>query len=397
MREVDQRGATPEHVARAEAGSVPEAARPRPTLSWLALGATLLIVVLLARTLAAYPLVPLRLSFGPGPATPTLVASQQDSGVPGLNLQNVVMVSESDGWATGGQSAQDSIGAYQQELLHWNGSTWSSVADVPSSSDITALDALPGGYLWVAEASTIYQYLGGSWHSTQAPALDNTDGNYAYISAIDMLSPFEGWAIGNVSNPNGPASFIAHYHDGEWTLEQPTPSASLDISVLRDLSMTPDGSEGWAVGSFYNSQGEVPFALHYVDGAWTEADAGLPGAVTSVATVDAGDAWIVGITSGTGPGYIAHWQHDAWLRVTSPTTNQLHAITMLGHDEGYIAGDGAATLHYIDGVWQREGLVIHGTALNDIAMSAPGEGWAVGRGVMLREHRGVWSVYHLSL
>jgi hypothetical protein len=389
MREIDQR-------------ATPEATQPRPALSWLALGAALLIVVLLARTLIAYPLVPLRLSLGgSAPPAPTLVTTQQNSGVPNLNLQNVVMLSATDGWAIGSNDGFDpSTGAYQFQplLLYWNGVDWSSVANLPGDGGISALAALPGGYLWLAEGNTIYQYLGGSWYPASVGSYDPSSDEYTNISTIDMLSPSEGWAAGYVSNSDGETGTILRYHDGGWTPQMANaPPASTGSSVLRGLSMARDGSEGWAVGSRYSFSGEVPYALHYANGAWAEADAGLPGGLTAVATVAPGDAWATGITSGTGPGYIAHWQHGAWLHVVSPTTNQLHAITMLGPDEGDIAGDGAATLRYTDGAWQREGLVIHGTQLSGISMTAPGEGWAVGGPVMLREHHGAWSVYHLSL
>jgi hypothetical protein len=302
------------------------------------------------------------------------------------------MSSPSDGWASGSQSAADGTGNVQQVLLYWNGSSWSRIADLPGDGNITAIATLPGGYVWVATDSGIFQLISGTWVATyqnaDAQGLDT-------INSLAMVSPTEGWAAGYISSGGAGISLLLHWHQGLWTPVATPPLPG--TTILRGISMSADGLDGWAVGSIYTDAGEFPIALHYISGAWFEEDAGLPGPLTAVASLGTRGAWVVGIVSGVGPGYIAHWQDNAWQPVPNPTTNQLHAISMLSPAEGYIAGDGAATLHLSGGLWRREGVVIHGIALSGIAMTAPGEGWAVGGPVMLREHDGIWGIYTLHL
>lgn len=398
MREGDQQRASP-----AKTPTTTPQPMQRPVLSWIAVAAVFLLLVLLARTLTAYPLLPLHMptvSFGglgnglagDATATPALTTLQQNSGIPGLSLQNIAMASATEGWATGYNYPQPNDGPEQRLLLFWNGVNWTNVSQMPGNQGFSAIAALPGGHVWVSADDNIYSLEGDSWQTTYT---GSTDTDYQSITSLDMLSPTEGWAIEIVSGSTGGHSLILRYHEGIWS-HQTAPS-TLESNYLRSISFSADGREGWAVGSIYKETGEVPLALHYSNGAWQEADDGLPGAPTDVVTLNGGITWAVGIVGGSGPGYIARWVSGAWRQVDSPTTNQLHAITMRSATDGEIAGDGAATLHYANGVWQREGVVIHGIALDDIAMTGPGEGWAVGGPVMLREHGGVWRVYQLSL
>jgi hypothetical protein len=369
--------------------------RTRPVLSWIAAGGALVVAVLLLRTLAAYPLLPLRLSFGQG-GTPTnqpgqVVTVQDDSGVPGLSLTSVAMSSAQSGWATGFLENETANGSAGLLLLRYNGVDWSRM-EVPGGIGLAAVVATGDDEAWAAsDLGTILHYIGGVWSVAYA----EQQANSMYFNSLAMISPIEGWAVGGRSDSTSESSLLLHYANGGWTPE--TIPSFPQTNYLRSVSMTRDGREGWAVGSLYTDTGEVGYALHYVDGRWTEQDGGLSGGASGVYTVGPGDAWLVGNVSGVGPGYIAHFTNGAWQHVASPTPNLLHAICMISPDEGWIAGDGAATLHYANGVWTREGLVIHGVVLSGIAMTAPGEGWAVGGGVLLHDSGGAWSVYKLHL
>src|SRR5262249_56290927 len=105
-------------------------------------------------------------------------------------------------------------------------------------------------------------------------------------------------------------------------------------------------------------------------GAWMEDDAGLPGVPDAVAAVAPGEAWAVGTTGPMGPGFIAHYSGGIWREVLSPTPNMLHAIAMRSPTQGWIAGDGAATLRLTDRGWEKEGLIIHRVALSGNSMPA---------------------------
>jgi photosystem II stability/assembly factor-like uncharacterized protein len=106
-----------------------------------------------------------------------------------------------------------------------------------------------------------------------------------------MASSDDGWAVGYLSY---------HYHDGTWNL-----IGGGELSLRAITMVSP--SEGWAVGE----QGEIS---HYSNGEWHGVDFITSSDLNSVTMISANEGWAVG-THGT----ILHYTNGAWQLVDSPS------------------------------------------------------------------------------
>ncbi|MGZ3666453.1 MAG: hypothetical protein ACXVDA_18455, partial [Ktedonobacterales bacterium] len=166
---------------------------------------------------------------------------------PHANLQRVVMVSATEGWAFGTQYTAGSD-SQRPLLLHYANGTWSKVAsplDALPSADFyygaSAFTSPTDGWLVVSEYAAQDQmahtrpialhYTAGQWTRVDLP---DVPGRITYgINDLTMVSPQEGWAVGEgwlppadgKLNPrhtgfDTPARpLILHYFHGAWSVQ----------------------------------------------------------------------------------------------------------------------------------------------------------------------------------
>lgn len=367
--------------------------RPRRIFSGVASIAALLMLILLARSLAAYRVAPIGVvamlaSTSTATPVPTEVDAQTAIYTP-YGLRSVAMVSATDVWAVGednnpsSQSGQSST-PYSNAFLHFDGVTWKHAQMTPNymMSSICMLSSSEG---WAAGGNAIMHYSGGHW---MVDSIDHS-GQYETLNAITMVSTSEGWAVGATGDGQITTSVILHYANGHWT-RVAIPSVS-SLNILRAISMaSPD--DGWAVGSNYTG-GETSVVFHYSGGEWKHVTVGEPGPLYDISALSPDNVWAVGASNpATGPGFILHYAHGVWRTVHSPTINILHTITMRSQSEGWIGGDGAAILHYDGTSWQQVSPTIHHVGMMSVSVIGD-EGWATGSNVLLHLHNGVWAPY----
>jgi photosystem II stability/assembly factor-like uncharacterized protein len=303
---------------------------------------------------------------------PSAVVLAQNLGL--VRLNNLAMVSDSEGWAVG----DDPTDADHGVILHYTGGQWEQVGAPANAGRLSGIFMLSASDGWiVGDQGMILHYDGQNWLQVQSPVktalgcifmLSSTDGwaagndilHYSngawsqvatstdFIYQIQMLSATEGWAVG--------PGHILHYSNGKWTptfvrssgggahlktppnypVAQPQP---LSISML-------SSSDGWAVGF---SQENV---LHYQQGQWQivqSPDAAVN--LQAVAMVSASEGWAMGVDPASNHGVIYHYLNGQWTAVVSPTTQGMARIVMLSPDEGWAAGTGGTILHYAHGTW----------------------------------------------
>lgn len=295
-------------------------------------------------------------------------------------LNSVALASPTEGWAVG--SGPGLRGVVYQLV----GDRWVKAVDgLPAM--LTDLDLTGPGAGWaVSNGDFLLQLQGDQWHQVPSPVSELTN--------IDMLTVDEGWAVGNRGQ-------IVHYVNGEWhRVPSPTDTSLTDIAMAsRD--------EGWAIGggSTYSHQPSV--LLHYRDGRWALAENPSAEPLLGIAMASATDGWIVGgsrahpVTS-----VLLRYQGGRWAPVASPVHIPLNDVQMLANGEGWAIGANrfyvplgcaeatksvqlSAIVHYQDGVWAE--VASPSTAnLDHIAMTAAGEGWAVGWRTILRAVGGRW-------
>ena len=260
-------------------------------------------------------------------------------------LTGISMVSASDGWAVGDQGL----------VLHFDGHTWKKV-NSPIQGDIARVQMLSAtnGWAIVEHPGSIWHYDGRSWSQQPLPASLSDDQVVPF--ALSMVSPTEGWVVGNYF-PNQQAlavqgmfsagsatnGFILHYTNGQWTLQNQFQSVA-----LRAVSMA-SGSEGWATGTIFVNQNPLPLLLHYTAGKWVQA-ANPPGTNSQLDEFDQivmdtpTDGWLVGFDGiRSGIPQLLHYTAGQWIATRVPAIPD--------------------TVSYI---------------ITDISMTSTAQGWAVG-------------------
>ncbi len=207
------------------------------------------------------------------------------------------------------------------------------------------------------------------------------------FGSIDMVSPDEGWAIGEVVDPTTfepDKSFILHYHNCVWA----PISTSIPDAGLSSLSMG-SATDGWAVGS---TTGGAPFAMHYTGGVWKSvtppgADV-LHGLFTyrEVHMLSADEGWIgvnlVKDSQGNPMSALLHFANGKWSRVDTPFVVMTTVLPVAPAD-AWVVGYATKTAplpdmyHYQAGTWTRMALP-SGIDIFTLRMVSPNNIWASG-------------------
>jgi hypothetical protein len=428
----------------------PRAPRPGRTRRFIsglaALAAVLVVAILAAGIFATHP------HSTPGTtsttSTPTVIAP-----TPGTQsgLNDVAMVSASEGWAVGYREVGDSASGQQQTamLLHYAHGAWTQFltpiqgysVQLNSISMLSPTDGWAAGYQEISGQSSqtiLLHYNGHTW----ASIANNVPGGIAHLQ---MLSDTDGYALGGTS-----LSDILHYDGHNWTV-QPLPSSlgagtsnAVQMSDLFMLSPT----DGWAVGSMnpilsgrQTSASDLPsgLILHYTGGQWTLAQT-IPNAeLGHIALASASDGWASGSNITPFPNAVGFTQsalllqyaNGRWAAVASPTTNAAgygklfqrpHTDAWMIADQN-VAPDPQPTLlqDLGGGLWAINVLPeiqdAQSYTFSSVFMTSPKEGWLVGTvtlkpnqsgqssptpgfsyapletsALILHDHNGVWSM-----
>lgn len=210
-------------------------------------------------------------------------------------LFDVVCPTTTNCWATG---QYGSNGVALNQVLHWNGSTWSQVsAPNPggtASNDVNSLDSVrctATSNCWaVGAAGTLgpsflvfneaLHWNGTHWSQATTPDPGGTaTGDFSALSAVSCTSATNCWADGNYGSqgpPNTSLNQALHWDGSTWALV-PTPdpdgTGGGASNALIGLSCT-SATNCWAVGDYGSISGGVGVvlneALHWDGGIWSQ-------------------------------------------------------------------------------------------------------------------------------
>lgn len=203
-------------------------------------------------------------------------------------LRSLFILSADDIWTVGDEGT----------ILHYDGVQWNEVTDsvIANTFSLTDVAATSNHDVWVTgTAGVILHYDGTTWKRITGK-ISQGEADTANFSSISMVSPDEGWIVGN--RTNGSKGLVLHYQNRIWQETQTPPTKNLQSLFM----ITP--TDGWAVGG----RGEI---LHYSDHLWAQANApALPGILLSdISFTSPHDGWATG-TNGT----ILHYQNGTWIR-----------------------------------------------------------------------------------
>lgn len=213
--------------------------------------------------------------------------------------------------------------------------------------------------------------------SLGVPLLEPPPQKYTGINGlckIVMTAEDDGWVAGWFGT-------LLRYVRGVWTeASGPGPHHWYGITMLPTGEGSIVGEHIW-MGSM-GVEGESAI-FDYVQGSWSETSSAT---MRSVIMTSPTMRWAVGDN-----GWIFQYRNGAWKRFESPTSHDLHAVTMLPTNEGWAVGNKGTILQYIQGIWTQ---VDSPTSENlyGITMLSEDNGWAVGsKGTILRYRQGNWT------
>jgi hypothetical protein len=258
-------------------------------------------------------------------------------------LHGVACITASDCWAVGDYT--NTVGAYLNEALHWNGKRWEAVAtpnpngtargeqnvtySVSCSSRSACMSLGYGRNRAGAYVNEAMRWNGRRWVAISIPQPGGRQSqSYGYLEGLACLSASDCWAAGGYRNAAGAYLNEALQWNGKtWTqVATPNPGGSHSGSdnELVALSCTSP-TNCWAVGYYYNnSMAQLNEALHWDGTTWSLATTPQPGGTASnhngnglngISCASATDCWAVGYTfdpRGPARNQALLWNGSAW-------------------------------------------------------------------------------------
>ena len=254
------------------------------------------------------------------------------------NLENVFLVSTTEGWAVGSSSV----------ILH---STTLGTSNLWTAIPVNVMPTGPG----ISLIGLSFASSGNGWaDGTSGVILDTQDtncgnaipspnvcwgGNTGITQTANLTSVFENnpsdaWAGGWWDFASSRPTLI-HWDGVKWHTATVTGPPQLGGSFFNVTSIYMTGSsDGWAVGGkacatptpCSVSPLQVPFALHWDGNTWSGALASQPTcaggcSLTSVFMINSGEGWAVGTGTVTGSSFFHYTSSlNQWAFVAGPPT-----------------------------------------------------------------------------
>jgi hypothetical protein len=285
----------------------------------------------------------------------------------------------------------------EERQMRWDGDVRKRVALVALAVVVTL-----GGLFWG------FSSLRADYHLRSAIELDG----------IVMTGGGAGWTVGEIGGK--PNTILMRADAGHWTI-LPKPAGLDDMAMLQAVAMTSP-QDGWLIAQNpiwkhdrYNTFIPGSVLLRYHTGQWRIASQSVPHQLWALTMRMTDDGWAVG-----SDGAIIHWNGAAWSQTPLPPDPHssgpiLYAIAAPSATEAWTAGLGGAMLRWDGATWHAVDLATQLAAeslqpvdsglltpnITGLAMTTPGEGWAVGSarnqdgqniGEILVCHAGQWRI-----
>ena len=224
-------------------------------------------------------------------------------------------------------------------------------------------DATPQQQSGIVQAqAALYHYDGRQW--TLKQRVDGYAAGLGSTTSLRMFSPTDGWAFGDGNS-------VLRYDGTTWRMESISLAGGAQINNLFASDIVSP-TEGWAVAYFSPSSGGVAIGFLRFDGSqWTVEQTGikLPSDfdpqslnITHLAALPGGDVWAIG---------------NANVNVTASAATATANVGNNPKSRGFL-------IHRAHGVWTVDEAVslpanAVSSQLNDIAMTSATSGWVVGQ------------------
>jgi hypothetical protein len=216
---------------------------------------------------------------------------------------------------------------------------------------------------WGGARGLILKWDGANWNTVANQVLPSWPLQTTFY-AVDSVAVRAVWAAGHAPNQ----AVIVRWNGLRWTAETITPSFA---GILRDLVMVSP-NEGWAVG-------DKSTILRWDGQAWLSVTNPLTGTLNAVHALAADDVWVAGglIDLFASQGILARWDGVEWHEVALPeNTGTLRDLDFLAPDNGLAVGE-TAVLRWDGHNWHQATTEAPPRAWGGI-LTGPDAGWTVG-------------------
>jgi hypothetical protein len=258
-------------------------------------------------------------------------------------LVSVSAVSATDAWAVGTYVADP--GDFRTLILHWNGTTWSTVPSPDPSPDhssglniLNGVTATSAGSAWAAgyfcvkrcqqdgeiDRTLILHWNGTTWSTVPSPS---PGAGYTSLSSVSAVSAVHAWAVGTYTGKSGDDTLILYWNGTRWSRAaspDPHPGGG-ELTAVSAVS----ARNAWAAGYFCpahctsNVPPERTLILHWNGTRWSTAASPDPGHggndLTATSAASPARAWAVGYTcsqacgnTGADHPLILRWNGTRW-------------------------------------------------------------------------------------
>jgi hypothetical protein len=273
-------------------------------------------------------------------------------------------------------------------ILHWNGSTWASVAvpDVGGVRDVHLSSATDG---WATGECESLHWNGSAWTAVRYAPLP-VAGTFT-VNGFSSDGPADAWMLDSALQTTGEVTYVEHWDGSRWRLLS-LPGVGSGTLLTAVSSRSPN--DVWIAGQDANSK---PFFLHWDGTSWTRIAApstGHPGGtVIALQPLASDDVWAVGdgLDAGAGTFFplVMHWDGTGWTN-TPPAAPVNGVMFTLADDGGKLWAGGntqtpanpdyqMAMLRWNGTKWVAAPAPVAGEGTVNSLSSIPGGGmWGVG-------------------
>lgn len=287
------------------------------------------------------------------------VISSPNVGMSDNHLSAVAAVSGHNVWAVGNSQNNQSL---QTLIEHWNGASWSIVASPNPSTYLSSLDGVAAisannvwavGYYFTSSSSSpqtlIEHWDGTSWSIVSSP----NAGIYNILLGVARVpGTTQLWAVGEYYNSltnNVQQTLVEQWNGSNWSVVS-SPNVGLYGNILSGVTAV-SASDGWAVGSYYNSSSSSPQTLieHWDGTSWSVVSSPNAQGMNTLAGVirvpSSKQLWAVGnniSNSGSSQTLIEQWKASRWNVVSSPNgasySNTLDGVAAISASNVWAVG-----------------------------------------------------------
>jgi hypothetical protein len=306
---------------------------------------------------------------GATPGVPVARSAAPIGAFTNMVIGGVKALAAGNAWAVGSYCASGCGGGAELDhmlIVHWNGTAWSKVTGPAQSAgtsyQLTAVAVASGADVWATGywykpnqgtvGPVILHWDGTSWSSVAVP---NPGVHGGTLWGVTATSATSAWAVGDSFTSAGQKTLILHWDGTAWSrIASPSPGPAGSGPSLLGVS-ADSATDAWATGVYTNTsaQKQATLALHWNGTAWSKVATPSPGGtlneLNAVTALSATSAWAAGeyclgsACRGLPPSdtLIMHWNGKSWARVASPnpgSVNHLAGLTAVSATNAWAAG-----------------------------------------------------------